>query len=879
MSAFHRKPAAGDNITKAFASLPTYPLSQPQPSQIDPGPAEIDIGRTPFAKKPHTLTQYGSRHELTILDKNPSMDSWIAHVKAGLSAIVPIEEFFSQYMGEIEPPADSLDRMVKYGASALTALRRVVSGTGTEFRLYNPWTTYLNELMNSFDSKDRLYFFDTHRKTIPPLHPTDPTSQPDVTSGLPGAKTLPDQWIKIGGTVEMKPNDDVIRRNDRLSEDVKLLKDLVQLLHNGRRAMMARRTCFAFVVAVVNGRARFYRIDRTGFIVSHDFDYTDQSNARIIPEFYWRLLHGADQHGGLLGDDPTVSIPTHEDLQRMREPLRQALERLGEKTSHLETIFTRQPPLELQNSVWVEIEINGERRRCLTVNGPIHQSTGLFCRGTRVDCVLLEGDPDPQFYVLKDSWLQACRYPESVFYKLIDDYVEKELNNNRPPGLATCIGSLDLGDDADAERTGQRTVTVRARKHDPVLLKHDPALLERHHRRILLKEVGSSLDERPRQRQMTFQVIVCALRDAIRGHEVAYKAGVIHRDVSIGNVLKKILQLTGFLHDFDVSALTESGEQRYKDIFGEPTGPNLNKSLKDVTGTYPFLAIDLLDARIHQRPIEHQVKHDLESFFYVLVWLTLRHGAHILTDKAKAAANLFDQTEDRVACGMKADWLTEQCQKGESNPIVPENIPLSLLIQRLVVIVDKSLSRNKVDQQPMPATHEAFLECFDDVLAMEWPVDDFHEFKAPNFGTLQRSERSNAPVAPLSRPSTKPASALDLPGEHSSSNDFTPSAPQTGADDIFFAPSEASRPGTSNSWLKRRYEEAVLSDDSVSDDDGELEMTADEKKEYEELEKRRLAAEKEAQEVRALTRKFKRAAKRARIGTAQFTASPSRGAE
>jgi Fungal protein kinase len=52
-------------------------------------------------------------------------------------------------------------------------------------------------------------------------------------------------------------------------------------------------------------------------------------------------------------------------------------------------------------------------------------------------------------------------------------------------------------------------------------------------------------------------------------------------------------------------------------------------SSKHRTGTKPFMAIDL----IHPDPTVHMYRHDLESMFYVLVWITSRfHNGQEIAD-------------------------------------------------------------------------------------------------------------------------------------------------------------------------------------------------------------------------------------------------------
>ncbi|KAF8489216.1 hypothetical protein BU17DRAFT_72758 [Hysterangium stoloniferum] len=125
------------------------------------------------------------------------------------------------------------------------------------------------------------------------------------------------------------------------------------------------------------------------------------------------------------------------------------------------------------------------------------------------------------------------------------------------------------------------------------------------HYRLVLNEIGRSLSDFRDTKEM-----VTAVRDAIVAHGDAYdKAEILHRDISSGNIL---ITATGQAH-------TER------------------------TGNWQFMSARLLVVPTPgQQPAIPDRADDLESFFYVLVWIALRYTKHgffksALTDMLHAA--------------------------------------------------------------------------------------------------------------------------------------------------------------------------------------------------------------------------------------------------
>jgi Fungal protein kinase len=100
-----------------------------------------------------------------------------------------------------------------------------------------------------------------------------------------------------------------------------------------------------------------------------------------------------------------------------------------------------------------------------------------------------------------------------------------------------------------------------------------------------------------------------ALRDAIRGHKSLLEDGkALHRDISENNII--IIEAAtkgdpkGMLIDLDLAKELDS----------------MSRGASHRTGTMQFMAIEVLQGK------GHTYRHDLESFFYVFIWMCIRYG-------------------------------------------------------------------------------------------------------------------------------------------------------------------------------------------------------------------------------------------------------------
>ncbi|KAJ6507675.1 hypothetical protein C8R47DRAFT_1208720 [Mycena vitilis] len=122
--------------------------------------------------------------------------------------------------------------------------------------------------------------------------------------------------------------------------------------------------------------------------------------------------------------------------------------------------------------------------------------------------------------------------------------------------------------------------------------------------------------------------LAVAFKGIIRCHYWLYDAAkILHRDISVSNLMSQLIggEVYGVLNDFDLAIIL--------------TAPQLSTSVQR-TGSKPYMAMDLLVPE----PPKHLYRHDLESFLYVLVFLTCTIVGSPLADwKNLGMSELADQ--------------------------------------------------------------------------------------------------------------------------------------------------------------------------------------------------------------------------------------------
>ncbi|TBU42802.1 hypothetical protein BD309DRAFT_1081192 [Dichomitus squalens] len=663
------------------------------------------------------------------------------------------------------------DFLAKYVPSSTPYTCAEVSGT--EFDAFKPgevsaypsFIKGLNALVASFPDQKRLSFFDCHTQSqrfpYADFASNHHKSYPDIAVSFPGqildAETSHLDWPRFSMIVELKAENE----DPFCGKGLQYCKTLVQLAVNARNLLHAHSLLAAFVIGVYGDMVRIARFDHAGAIFSQSLSLRVVDDLRIIQRFFWNFAHPNDGET-VVGCDPTVRRLTPDD----EEWLKHRLELAGVSTEGLLSSEARRAEV-FNDDVSGNAGVSAAYIlfKALDVNGRLFSRATTVWLGIRDTRRLVNGrlvDPpvdgipaeDLKVRVVKDAWRQVVRRSEKDFYARLSrvppaervgvpslvcggDLGEREVrqweshmygapasdHQSRLSGFVSGTASSSIPppslsprsavDHLPVHRPMQQTFTWRQSRGSEYW--HH----ERSHMRFVVDKVG-----RPLIKFRTTREMIAAIRDAIRGHRVAMtRAGILHRDVSVNNILivdDPVEQgsFTGFIHDFDYSSMSrEFPAANMASLFSELLlGDNDGGELQKRTGTFYFMAIQLLS----DEGDIHGPHHDLQSFYWVILWVVLRHTDHTHPKGDEACPYIFDRGE-RASLAAKYSWLSGCLRK---DLCVRDNVPLTVLLKEFGdLCVQKLLS----DDQPLD--YDEVLAIFDKVLDSDgyrnlWPAKD-----------------------------------------------------------------------------------------------------------------------------------------------------------
>ncbi|KAK4131339.1 hypothetical protein BT67DRAFT_458094 [Trichocladium antarcticum] len=146
------------------------------------------------------------------------------------------------------------------------------------------------------------------------------------------------------------------------------------------------------------------------------------------------------------------------------------------------------------------------------------------------------------------------------------------------------------------------------------------------HRRVILRDYGKPIYEASSR-----TALLSALEGCIKGHESLRKAGFLHRDISINNLMinedDDNMSWPSFLIDLDLAVR----DQRHG-----------ASGAMGKTGTRAFMAIGALLGE------QHSFMHDLESFFWVLFWICIHYDRPAANSSRSRSKDLAADSDEKA---------------------------------------------------------------------------------------------------------------------------------------------------------------------------------------------------------------------------------------
>ncbi|KAI0763857.1 hypothetical protein BD413DRAFT_616175 [Trametes elegans] len=685
--------------------------------------------------------------------------------------------------------------------SVHTAFAGYMPSSGKEVAGYPKLCEGFEKLVSGFSRSKRVNLFTTNRTVLPfPFkafeiqhHPTSP----DLSFTFPGKQARPASWQDISMVIEAKATDnqDPFPRGGQTCAGT-----VEQLAKNARSLLLAHGALAVFVIGIYGKTVRLARFDHSCAVISRPFllkakpKPDELSGEDLLQKFLWHFVHPL-VGDTVVGCDPTLKMLSWPDrqwlnLQLSKSAYRDWAQNVADlyKARRVE-VFDQETGRYVPCILYGMIEVNGRLfSRASTVWHAI-EDTRIWVNGRLVPDPT-RPTPAPQC-IVKDSWGQLSRVAETEFYARLAAKIPPE----EYFGIATMLCGGDIGafelqwwhrtraaQSADHVPPAQPVAStssasplrpsispdaplfssIGSKQHPPNHLEGKPggwvpdgpfplpfpqhqtyswrlvfgeeyAFLERTHTRMMIKDIGRPLTQFESSRD-----VVQALRDSTFGHGLALRrAGVLHRDISIGNILLTAKDRdapghAGFMHNLDYS-LFEDFDDGDDGIDDDPDGHSSTAGAsthaaneerrKERTGTFYFMAYEILKSR---PTTVHSGHHDLESIYWVLVWIVLRHTKHSHPLGQKACSEVFVMPGDStsVSAGAKVVWVLSQVNDDEQL-VIPGNEPLTRLLADLAVLVENHLPY-AAWRKPTPLTPEAMLEKFDAALAMDgWAEKDY----------------------------------------------------------------------------------------------------------------------------------------------------------
>nr|VWO95306.1 Cytochrome P450 monooxygenase AKT7 (EC (AK-toxin biosynthesis protein 7) [Ganoderma boninense] len=566
-----------------------------------------------------------------------------------VSLVVEPEKFLELFVPE--PPSSAGEKARRKPANPFAKMEKPT----TERKMYEEYPKALNKIIRGSDYTFVATPYKADNATDPKLavdcgmYPRKRVPKKDKTKEMDPKKRKDFRrvcWSGIDLPAECKLEDDPFEdgvdtgrpsSDKRRDASGQALSYLELSFHHQYRT-------FVFMLIFIGVNCRLLRVDRSGLFVTKRFNVMKTD---FLVEFLWRYTQlspedrGYDTTAMYINPAPHARDPLAKMMRERLSEVQNALTRanaretggiekgLGqgkkddEEVPEEHIVELWQESLDMKWPWWklrVTDEKTGQDRWFLT-GKPSFQAPGVRGRGTRCHiAVELITDADEnhtlakQFVYLKDCW-------RVVVDTAGDDSPEiqkegetlRRLNEANVPHVPTLVAHGDL--------RGQATQAPDAWKK--VNDKHRSRMKRHQHYRLVVEEIGKPLSQFKNSGQL-----MLVMHDCLQAHSEAFKIGIIHRDISGGNVLlykDKKGAWRGLLTDWELS----------KDFRKDSKPRQLGR-----TGTLQFSAVRILDDPSKTVCVTDEI----ECFFHVLIYFAVRFLQHNLPDRfvGQFLNNYFD---------------------------------------------------------------------------------------------------------------------------------------------------------------------------------------------------------------------------------------------
>ncbi|KAF9053343.1 hypothetical protein BJ165DRAFT_1608021 [Panaeolus papilionaceus] len=326
-----------------------------------------------------------------------------------------------------------------------------------------------------------------------------------------------------------------------------------------------RHRTFVYVIMMNQEAVKLFYFDHCGGMLSEWISFKDDPKALIR-----MILLTCKDDPEMVGLDPAVSFVSAR-VRSSRQAAVQYATKLYKRKIQVK-LNNRDTTLSVQGLTWASNAIHGRKTICWRVQ-----------------------DEDRNIFMLKECSRRVDRTPAE--WEMLEAI-------NASPVPITGVGKM-VG--------YAKSFTVSELRER---IKMDmPATLPNRERYVVLLE-AHGLPISHFRNPMQF---LLAFRDAVSGHQQLWQLGILHRDISTNNILlgkdNASVGNRGVLIDLDLAIFIEEVKARY--------------GLGTRTGTHVFQSYMMLSNQSnHVLHFPHDHLDDLESFFWVLVWITLSYEIH-----------------------------------------------------------------------------------------------------------------------------------------------------------------------------------------------------------------------------------------------------------